>query len=145
KSYSCKFCSKRFERNSDCKRHERTHDGIRPHICEHHGCGKKFCQSSALKVHIRTHTGAKPYMCETCGKPFSDPSSRTRHRRIHSGQKPYTCPYAHCQKTFTRHFTMIRHKNCHTGTIEEAAISTAAAFANHMGSGRGGRQRSDRE
>ena len=53
----------------------------------------------------------------------------------------YICPYANCQKTFTRQSTMTRHKKGHTETIEEAAISTTAAFANYTGS-QGCRQRS---
>ncbi|KAH6699903.1 zinc finger protein, partial [Leptodontidium sp. MPI-SDFR-AT-0119] len=145
KSFSCSFCKKCFERRSDCKRHERIHDGVRPHNCEHPDCGKKFNRPSALIVHMRVHTGEKPHMCETCGKPFSDTSALGRHRQIHSGKKLHKCPYENCQKTFTRRPTMIRHKNHHTETIQEAAIATAVALATRAGSSRGGRQRSDGE
>lgn len=62
-------------------------------------------------------------------QPFSDSSSLARHRRIHSGKRPYKCPYADCQKTFTRRTTLTRHQNHHTGTVEEAAASTAAILA----------------
>ena len=84
-------------------------------------------------------------MCERCGKvgntsmytrsiltlvqPFSDSSSLARHRRIHSGKRPYKCPFADCQKTFTRRTTLTRHQNHHTGTVEEAAVATAAVLA----------------
>jgi hypothetical protein len=62
-------------------------------------------------------------------QPFSDSSSLARHRRIHSGKRPYKCPYADCQKTFTRRTTLTRHQSHHTGTVEEAAVATAAALA----------------
>lgn len=62
-------------------------------------------------------------------QPFSDSSSLARHRRTHTGNRPYKCPYADCQKTFTRRTTLTRHQNHHSGTIEEAAIATAAALA----------------
>ena len=68
-------------------------------------------------------------MCERCGNPFSDSSSLARHRRIHSGKRPYKCPFADCQKTFTRRTTLTRHQNHHKGTVEEAAVATAAALA----------------
>lgn len=78
-------------------------------------------------------------------QPFSDSSSLARHRRIHSGKRPYKCPYADCQKTFTRRTTLTRHQNHHTGTVEEAAVATAAVLATRTGSSRGGGRRSDGE
>ncbi|KAG4428050.1 hypothetical protein IFR05_016465 [Cadophora sp. M221] len=117
---------------------DRIHSGVRPHVCDHPGCGKRFIQKSALTVHNRVHTGEKPHMCERCGKPFADSSSLARHRRIHSGKRPYKCPYADCQKTFTRRTTLTRHQNHHSGTVEEAAVATAAALATRQSSNQHG-------
>ena len=65
-----------------------------------------------------------------------------RHRRTHFCKTPYKCPYPGCRKTFTRHYNLKHHQNCHTGTAEKAP---AAALGTRLASNRGGRQRSDRE
>ncbi|KAK0703249.1 hypothetical protein B0T26DRAFT_658403 [Lasiosphaeria miniovina] len=127
--YPCSTCGKGFVRKSDLHRHERIHNGVRPHACDYPGCGKTFIQRTALTVHLRVHTGEKPHLCEHCAKPFSDSSSLARHRRTHSGTRPYRCPYADCQKTFTRSNTLRRHLTHHTGTIEEAERAREEALA----------------
>ncbi|CAJ2500382.1 Uu.00g032350.m01.CDS01 [Anthostomella pinea] len=41
KNFSCSTSEKRVARRSDLARHERTHSGHRPHVCDHESCGKQ--------------------------------------------------------------------------------------------------------
>ena len=58
KPYACKYCDKKFNRNSNIKEHERTHTGEKPYACRY--CDKMFNRSGSVKKHERTHRGEKP-------------------------------------------------------------------------------------
>ena len=49
-----------------------------------------------LTRHQRTHTGVKPDVCNACGKSFTPQCSLTLHQRIHSGEKPKVCSTQGC-------------------------------------------------
>ncbi|GMM33707.1 Met32 protein [Saccharomycopsis crataegensis] len=54
KVFKCGSCPLSFKRNSDLKRHVKTHSATLPHICNN--CGKSFARKDALKRHYGTQT-----------------------------------------------------------------------------------------
>jgi len=49
----CRVCGKRFHHQSHIIRHERTHSGESPFVCDI--CQKSFMQLSSLKAHKQKH------------------------------------------------------------------------------------------
>ena len=112
-SYQCKFCDKCFTKSSNCKQHELTHTGVKPHQCKY--CNKCFSQSSNCTMHERTHTGEKFYPCKYCNKCFTYLTSCKRHEHTHTGVKPYQCKF--CDKCFTQSSHCKKHELTHTREI----------------------------
>jgi len=84
-------CNQMFTTFANMKRHEKLHNGDRPHPCPHDGCTKSFARKYDLKVHARVHSNEKPYLCPhaNCGKRFSRKSSLKEHQRnIHDDVFP---------------------------------------------------------
>lgn len=48
--YTCHYCSKSFDRRSNCLRHEMVHTNDRPYQC--HLCPKNFITKANLKYHL---------------------------------------------------------------------------------------------
>ena len=55
--HKCTFCYKRFLRPSVRDRHERTHTGEKPFLCQE--CGKRFSRRFSFKRHGQTHARSK--------------------------------------------------------------------------------------
>jgi uncharacterized Zn-finger protein len=53
KSHECSKCDASFRRSHDLRRHERSHNSIKPYTCRK--CNKGFTRHDALKRH---HTRA---------------------------------------------------------------------------------------
>lgn len=86
RKYSCESCGKRYKQKSHLLVHKRTHDGVRPFVCDFEPCGKSFVTNSALRAHLRVHSGERPYLCgfDGCGRMFSTNSNLRRHERTHT-------------------------------------------------------------
>ncbi|XP_040905035.1 zinc finger protein 37-like [Toxotes jaculatrix] len=87
---TCRFCGKRFKRDSALIRHmDDVHRGEKAFECSE--CGKKFARRDHLAMHFRIHTGEKPHKCHFCKKSFAQSSNLNVHLRMHTGEKPYFC------------------------------------------------------
>uniref|UniRef100_A0A336MSR4 CSON006205 protein n=1 Tax=Culicoides sonorensis TaxID=179676 RepID=A0A336MSR4_CULSO len=83
RQYKCKFCERRFNKQSTCIEHERFHTGEKPFKCE--TCGKAYARSQTLKDHKREHTG-EGYKCSVCARMFTDRGNFRHHMKQHENQ-----------------------------------------------------------
>lgn len=93
--YTCATCPKSFVNRSDCRMHEKIHDGTNPHHCEE--CDKYFLKRSKLIAHMEIHnkkdsntnensttdTEEAQFVCETCNKSFKLEKYLKSHQIIH--------------------------------------------------------------
>ncbi|XP_032680362.1 zinc finger E-box-binding homeobox protein zag-1 [Odontomachus brunneus] len=62
---------------------------------------------------IATETEQGLYFCDRCDKTFSKHSSLARHKYEHSGQRPYKC--VECPRAFKHKHHLTEHKRLHSG------------------------------
>ncbi|CAL4079098.1 unnamed protein product, partial [Meganyctiphanes norvegica] len=94
KSFACDNCDARFLQQSDLRRHQLSHSGLKPFRCSH--CDAGFTRTSSLNKHMRIHTGEKPYVCEECNQAFSYKYQFNRHKATHEQDESrtnYSMPY----------------------------------------------------
>ncbi|XP_077549034.1 zinc finger protein 711-like isoform X1 [Haemaphysalis longicornis] len=107
--FVCDLCRKGFVGVGQLRRHQRTvHDKKKPHECG--VCGLRFGEASNLVQHCRNKhmQGTPSFVCPQCGKGFPFKHVLVRHLRTHTGERPYVC--ATCGKTFAYLFEMKKHK-----------------------------------
>ncbi|KAK7051157.1 hypothetical protein SK128_025703, partial [Halocaridina rubra] len=99
-----------FTHCSTYKDHLRSHNDIRPYMCE--VCHKSYTSKAILKRHTFLHLEEKPFKCNTCGKCYSAKYYLDCHALIHVNekQKP-TCK--RCEKTFVYNQSLQRHCRIH--------------------------------
>ena len=117
KKYACKICSKPFNDNSACKRHEEIHAN-KKYKCTQ--CNKyEGTTKCSLRAHIRVkHTPVIKFKCPECHKELANTSSLKIHMLLHSPEgkpKPYKCPWPDgCDKVFDKS-GLKKHYRTHTG------------------------------
>lgn len=78
--FPCGVCGKSFVKQSNMKRHSRTHNGGRPFTCD--ACKRSFSRKADLERHSRIHSGERPFTCDVCKKSFLRKANMKRHRTV---------------------------------------------------------------
>lgn len=109
--FQCALCPYTSNRRYDVDAHERTHNGVKPFVCD--VCHRGFVQRSQLHVHQKSHSGERPHECLECGKRFVLLSHLNYHRNnVHNkAEKPHVCPQ--CGRGFVRRAVLNRHMQSH--------------------------------
>lgn len=94
KRFSCKFCSRKFGRESNLKKHQKTHTKVDLIKCQY--CTKKFIDIQYKKRH--ENSCRKTYECYLCHKKFpSFAILNDKHMKTHRGL--YQCKHCNARSS----------------------------------------------
>nr|XP_054760079.1 zinc finger protein 271-like [Lytechinus pictus] len=124
--FSCSFCTKGFDMESQLLVHVQKHTNNRPFKCTL--CTKSFASQSALDNHQKEHTGEKPHKCDVCERGFGTRKLMTKHKlRVHSNkEKKFVCSF--CGKRFLAGKDHKIHERRHKGIRPFVCLSCGRAF-----------------
>lgn len=122
--FICPICGKTFPRRSSWKRHQMTHEDVKPFVCRI--CTSGFNRKEHLMRHMLSHSTIRPFPCERCGKRFIRKEHLARHllcipscSSSSDMPRPFCCDI--CKQRFVRKEHLFRHrKRAH----EHALITT---------------------
>lgn len=111
--FICPTCGKSFPRRSSWKRHQLTHEDIKPFVCRI--CTSGFNRKEHLMRHMLSHSTVRPYPCERCGKRFIRKEHLARHllcipscSNSSDMPRPFCCDI--CKQRFVRKEHLFRHR-----------------------------------
>ncbi|XP_050429994.1 zinc finger protein 84-like isoform X2 [Adelges cooleyi] len=111
--FICPTCGKSFPRRSSWKRHQMTHEDVKPFVCRI--CTSGFNRKEHLMRHMLSHSTVRPFPCEKCGKRFIRKEHLARHLMCipscHSSTdmpRPFCCDI--CKQSFVRKEHLFRHR-----------------------------------
>ena len=112
KAFSCEKCPKKFTSPGDLAKHNTTHSGNKPFICDI--CNQAFSRAGNLRAHRNaTHFFEKLFQCTVCDKTFSRSNQIKQHEMLHTDERPFECKL--CANSFRRprdleHHTKSKHE-----------------------------------
>ncbi|KAH8025135.1 hypothetical protein HPB51_003977 [Rhipicephalus microplus] len=118
KRLQCSYCPYIGKDRTKVTRHERSHTGDKPYVCQ--VCLRGFGRSDLLYAHLNTHTLETPYECAVCGQRFRSSSALSDHKLKHLDPTEcyHRCP--ECGKTFARRYHLKEHLVTHAGEKNHA-------------------------
>lgn len=124
--FTCSFCQKGFDQESQLLVHIQTHTKNRPFKC--HLCPRSFASQGACDNHQGEHTGAKPHKCDVCGRGFGTRKLMTKHKyRLHSNrERKHQCSF--CEKRFLNKKDLKVHERRHKGIRPYVCLTCGKAF-----------------
>ncbi|XP_022173788.1 zinc finger protein 84-like [Myzus persicae] len=111
--FICPTCGKSFPRRSSWKRHQMTHEDVKPYVCRI--CTSGFNRKEHLMRHMLSHSTVRPFPCERCGKRFIRKEHLARHllcipscSNSSDMPRPFCCDI--CKQRFVRKEHLFRHR-----------------------------------
>lgn len=139
-NFSCRVCSKVFNRLRYLRKHVLTHQNNQQFLCDE--CGKAFKTKTYLAAHRKTHKKEAFHcrqcdfvstvalaihthrqihtegsvICDICGTAYSDKSTLLKHKQVHDLSRPYACDFPGCTFRFKTEMRCNAHIKNHTNT-----------------------------